>query len=165
MFALQQDNFIIVKSIAANRIVNPALLALYQDDTLYLPFNYLTDDLDLALKYDKPNHTISGWIEEESKKVLIDFNKEEGQVGKKIFAVGKKDFIYYEGDIYLNIKLIDEILSSSTDFDFSTQTINMQTIGNLPFEKELSRKEKRDKFDRLNEEKERKRQEDLNKQI
>ena len=165
LFALQQDNFIIVKSIAANRIVNPALLALYQENTLYLPFDYLTDDLDLALKYDKQNHTISGWIEEESKKVLIDFNKEEGQVGKKIFAVGKKDFIYYEGDIYLNIKLIDEILSSSTDFDFSTQTINMQTIGNLPFEKELSRKEKRDKFDRLSQEKERKRQEDLNKQI
>lgn len=165
LWALQQDNFIIVKSIAANRIIDPALIALYQDDTLYLPFDYLTDDLDLILKYDKQGHIINGWIEEESNKVLIDFNKEEGQVGKNMFAVSKQDFIYYEDELYLSTKLIDDILSSSTDFDFSTQTVTMQTTGNLPFEKELSRKEKRDRFDRLNEEKERKRQEDLNKQI
>lgn len=165
LFALQQDNFIIVKSIVANRIIDPALIALYQDDTLYLPFDYLTDDLDLVLKYDKQAHIINGWLEEESNKVLIDFNKEEGQVGKNMFAVSEQDFIYYEDDLYLSTKLIDNILRSSTEFDFSTQTITMQTIGNLPFEKELSRKEKRDKFDRLSKEKERKRQEDLNKQI
>ena len=38
----QEDNFVIIKSIASNQVIDPAVLALHQDGQLYLPFDYLT---------------------------------------------------------------------------------------------------------------------------
>ena len=165
ILAFQQDNFVIVKIIASDRIINPAAIALYQDDKLYMPFDFLTQDLSLVLKYNKETEKITGWVDTESNKVVIDFKGGEGQSGKEMFNVSKDDFIYYEDELYLNSKLVDEILHSASEFDFSTQTLTMQTIGNLPFEKELSREKKREQFDRITQEKEKKRQEDLSKQV
>lgn len=161
----QEDNFVIIKSIASNQVIDPAVLALHQNGQLYLPFDYLTKGLSLVLNYNKKEHTITGWVDDESQQVLIEFNKGEGRSGKKMFAVEPSDFIYYEGELYLNLKLVDNILGSTTEFDFNTQTVTMQTIGNLPFEKELTRQQRRDKFDRIAKEKERKRQEELNKEV
>ena len=161
----QEDNFVIVKSIASGQVIDPAVVALYQDGRLYLPFDYLTTDLSLALKYDKSDHTITGWVDDESQKVLIEFNQGEGRSGKKMFPVDAKDFIYYEDELYLNTRLIDEILGSASKFDFNTMTLTMETIGNLPFEKELTRQQKREKFDQIAKEKERQRQEELNKEV
>ncbi len=165
IFAYQQDDFVIVKITASDRIINPAAIALYQHDRLYLPFDFLTQDLSLVLKYDKGTEKITGWVDNESKKVTIDFQKGEGQSDKEMFNVSEDDFIYYENELYLSSKLVDNILHSASEFDFNNQSLKMQTIGNLPFEKELSRQKKRDQFDRITQEKEKKRQEDLSKQV
>ena len=165
ILAYQQDNFAIIEITASDRIINPAAIALYQDEKLYLPFDFLTQDLSLVLKYDKEAETITGWIDTESNKVIIDFKNGEGQSGKEMFNVSKDDFIYYENELYLSSKLVDEVLHSSSEFDFNGQSLKIQTIGNLPFEKELSRQQKRDQFDRITQEREKKRQEDLSKQI
>ena len=147
------DNFIIIEVFSDRILINPALEALYNRKTLLLPLSYIKDDLGVQLEYGPDVKFLTGWIENESNTVFVNFNNNTGRSGKNMFAFTNKDFLYYEDELFLSTRLIDKILNTHSIFDFSTQSLSVETSGNLPFEKKLSRRAKQQRFDRIQKQK------------
>ena len=161
----QQDNFIVIEVASGSVQISPALEALYQENRLFLPVSYFSDNLDVPITYDAARHELTGWLESESNTVGVDFAKHTGSVGKKMFDFSPQDFIYYDGELFLDTQLIDAILTTHSTFDFAAQRLQVETAGNLPFEKELSRRQKQKRFDVLQGKKEAARLENINKEV
>ncbi len=163
--AEQQDNFLIIKAYSGKTLINSGLEALYQANQLFIPIDYLADDLDVPITYNEQTHQLTGWLESESNTVRVDFDTLSGRVGKNMFDFSPQDFIYYDGQLFISTTLVDKILSTHSDFDFSNQSLRVTTAGNLPFEKELSRHEKQARFDQRQQEQEAARLAQVNKQV
>jgi len=73
--------------------------------------------------------------------------------------------LFYEGDLFLSTDLVDKILTTHSEFDFASQSLRVYTAGNLPFEKELSRRQKQQHFDYVQKEKQAARERELNKEV
>ncbi len=162
---ISQDNFIIINAYSGPVIINSALEALYQDNRLFLPATYLSDDVEVPITYNKAENALTGWLENHSNTVRVDFNKHTGRVGKNMFDVSQDDYLYYDDEIYLSIQLIDKILNTQSEFDFANQSLKVTSAGNLPFDLELSRRQKQKRFDQVAKEKEAARQQQLNKDV
>ena len=162
---ISQDNFIIIHASSDQVIINSALEALYQDNHLFLPVTYLSEDVEVPITYNKEEHALTGWLGNPSNIVRVDFNKHTGRAGKNMFDVSQDDFLYYDNEIYLSTELIDKILNTLSEFDFSNQSLKVTSAGNLPFDLELSRREKQKRFDQVAQEKEAARQLELNKDV
>ena len=163
--AQQQDNFVVIEVASGPVQISTALEALYQDNRLFLPVSYFSDDLDVPITYDPQRHRLTGWLESESNTVDVDLAKHTGRVGKTMFDFSAEDFIYYDGELFLDAQLADKILNTHSEFDFSAQRLQVETSGNLPFEKELSRRQKQQRFDVLQEKKEAAHLENINKEV
>ena len=161
----QQDNFLIIRAFSGPTLINSGLEAFYQDDHLFIPVTYFVDDLDVPLTYDEENHRLTGWVGEESNTAEIDFEKLAGRVGKEMFDFAEHDFLEYEGELYLSTDLVDKILTTHSEFDFANQSLRVSTSGNLPFEKELSRRQKQQHFDYVQKERQAARERELNKEV
>ena len=160
-----QDNFIIIHVYSGPVIINSALEAFYQDGRLFLPATYFEQDIEVPITYDKEKHALTGWLENAGNTVWVDFDKHTGRVGKNMFDFAPDDFLYYEDELYLNITLVDKILNTLSEFDFSGQTLRVTSAGNLPFDAALSRLQKQKRFDQVAQEKEAARLALLNKDV
>lgn len=160
-----QDNFIIIHAHSGPVIINSALEALYQDNRLFLPVTYLSDDVEVPITYNKEQNALTGWLETKSNTVSVDFNKNTGRVGKNMFDFTPDDYLYYDDELYLDTELIDKILGTFSEFDFSDQSLKVTTAGNLPFDALLSRMQKQARFDQAAKEKEAARLLELNKDV
>lgn len=161
----QQDNFLIIRAYSGPSIINSALEVFYQNGRLYVPVTYFEDDLEVPITYNAEKNILSGWLEDPSNKVLVDFKKNVGQSGKDMFDFTPDDYLYYEDELYVSIGLVDKIVNTYSEFDFADQSLRVSTSGNLPFEKKLSRRKKQKRFDYVQKEKEAARQETLNKEV
>lgn len=161
----QQDNFLIIRAFSGPTLINSGLEAFYKDEHLYIPVTYFADDLDVPLTYDEENNRLTGWVGEESNAAEIDFEKLAGRVGKDMFDFAEHDFLEYEGELFLSTDLVDKILTTHSEFDFAEQSLRVSTSGNLPFEKELSRRQKQKHFDHVQKEKQAARERELNKEV
>ena len=160
-----QDNFLIIRAYSGPVLINSTLEALYQDNRLFVPVSYLSDDIEVPITYDAAQHALVGWFENESNTVKVDFNKNTGRVGKNMFDFSPNDYLYYEDELYLSTDLVDKLLNTLSEFDFANQSLKVTTAGNLPFDLELSRLQKQQHFDQLQKEREAARQEQLNKDV
>ena len=160
-----QDNFIIIHAYSGPVVINSALEAFYQDDRLFLPVSYFEQDIEVPITYDKEKHALTGWLENTSNTVWVDFDKNTGRVGKNMFDFAPDDYLYYEDELYLDITLIDKILNTLSTFDFSGQSLQVTSAGNLPFDAALSRLQKQKRFDQVAQEKEAARLRLLNKDV
>ena len=161
----QQDNFIVINAYSGPVVINSALEALYQDNRLFVPVSYLSEDIEVPIDYDLEQHHLLGWFETPSNTVHVDFNQNTGRVGKNMFDFSSDDYLYYEDELYLSTELVDKILNTISEFDFSNQSLKVTTAGNLPFDVLLSRMQKQRLFDRVAKEKEAARQLALNKDV
>lgn len=161
----QQDNFIIIRAYSGPVVINSSLEALYQNNRLFVPATYFSEDVDVPITYDSNQNRLTGWLENESNTVLIDFEKNTGRVGKDMFDFTADDYLYYEDELYVSINLVDQILNTLSEFDFASQSLKVTTAGNLPFDLELSRRQKQKRFDQVAKEKEAARQQALNKDV
>lgn len=161
----QQDNFIIIRAYSGPVVINSSLEALYQNNRLFVPATYFSEDVDVPITYDSNQNRLTGWLENESNAVLIDFEKNTGRVGKDMFDFTADDYLYYEDELYVSINLVDKILNTLSEFDFASQSLKVTTAGNLPFDLELSRRQKQKRFDQVAKEKEAARQQALNKDV
>ena len=161
----QQDNFIIISAYSGPVIINSALEALYQNNRLFLPATYLSDDVEVPITYDIENHRLTGYIGSESNTVLIDFNQNTGRSGKDMFDFTPDDYLYYDDELFISVELMDKILNTLSEFDFASQSLRVTTAGNLPFDVELSRLQKQKRFDQVAKEKEAARLAALNKDV
>ena len=137
-----QDNFLIIRAYSGPVLINSTLEALYQDNRLFVPVSYLSDDIEVPITYDAAQHALVGWFENESNTVKVDFNKNTGRVGKNMFDFSPNDYLYYEDELYLSTDLVDKLLNTLSEFDFANQSLKVTTAGNLPFDLELSRLQK-----------------------
>lgn len=161
----QQDNFLIIRAFSGPTLINSGLEAFYQNDRLLIPVTYFVDDLDVPLTYDEEQNRLTGWVGEEGNTAEVDFKKMTGRVGKEMFDFTPDDFLLYEGDLFLSTDLVDKILTTHSEFDFAGQSLRVYTSGNLPFEKELSRRQKQQHFDYVQKEKQAARERELNKEV
>lgn len=161
----QQDNFIIIRAYSGPVVINSSLEALYQDNRLFVPVTYFSEDVEVPITYDMDQRRLTGWLESESNTVLIDFDKNTGRVGKDMFDFTPDDYLYYEDELYISIQLVDKILNTISEFDFASQSLKVTSAGNLPFDLELSRRQKHKRFDQVAKEKEAARQQALNKDV
>ncbi len=150
----QQDNIVIIHAYSGPVIINSALEAMYQDNRLFLPVSYLSEDVEVPITYDKESHRLTGWLENESNTVVVDFKNGTGRTGKNMFDFTADDYLYYEDELYLSVELVDKILNTISQFDFSDQSLSVITAGNLPFDKQLSRLKKQQRFDQVTRQKE-----------
>lgn len=160
-----QDNFIIIYSYSGPVIINSALEALYQDNRLFLPATYLSDDVEVPITYNAEQNALTGWLETPGNTVRVDFNKNIGHVGKNMFDFTPDDYLFYDDELYLDVELIDKILGTFSEFDFNDQSLKVTTAGNLPFDAELSRMQRQARFDQAAKEKEAARLLELNKDV
>ncbi len=161
----QPDNFIIIEIHSGPILLNPAVEVLQQGNTLFLPLSYITQDLQVPVTYNSATQQLTGWLENEANTVAVNFAKLTGRVGKKMFDFSPEDFLYYEKELFVSSALVDKILDTHSQFDSSSQELRVTTAGNLPFEKELSRHQKQQRFDQVQKNKELARQQDINRDV
>ncbi len=148
---LNHDNLLVLQiNLGSFLILDEPVIGYNIDDKVFLSLTDFIRVLELPIKFAPDNMSASGWFIDEEKTFSLDLRKNQCMAGKKKFTTSPEDIILYNGDIFVDTKILQKWFGLELVFHKNEQEIGVNSGGLLPIE---ARFERRQQWKKLAEEK------------
>jgi hypothetical protein len=147
-FTRSEDDLVLVDITVDDVTLMQSVPGYAAKNGLVLPLGQLAEAVEFPIKIAKEG-TAKGWFYYEDNRFALDVAKHEVTIGGSTKSFDPAMVEKHNDDIYVDTRLLDEWFKLKTDFNFSTQTVNISPAGEekLPIQLASEFEKRKARFD------------------
>jgi hypothetical protein len=109
---------------------------------VYVPLGEFSRILDFAVGIFPAEGRAEGWVGSRDRELRLDLNSRTAVIGNRQVSFEPGQAAFYDGDLYLRIDLLEQLLPVRLRADVNAQTLVVMPTEPLPFQQRLAREQR-----------------------